>query len=299
MNSAPPADKASAPEVVLINGVAWNSAAAGGTSAAASLSPYDRGLQFGDGLFETIACRHGRARFLPWHLERLSHGCERLLIATPDLRELSEEVEMLARRAQNSLIKVMLTRGVATARGYSPSGREKPTRVTFRFPWPHENPAWLQDGVRVRTAALRMGENSALAGVKHLNRLEQILARAESNDADVHEALLYSSSGLLVSGTMSNVFLVRDSRVQTPVLDRFGVAGVMRRAVLAETARVGIATDVRDLRAEDVAAADEVFLTNARIGIWAVREIDGRTLQPGPVARRLQQQIATKESPDA
>src|ERR1700744_1187363 len=109
----------------------------------------------------------------------------------------------------------MLTRGVATARGYSPSGREKPPRGTFRYPWPHENLAWLQDGVRVRTAALRVGENPALAGVKHLNRLEEILARAESNDADVAEALLYSSSGLLVSGTMSNVFLVRNSRVQT------------------------------------------------------------------------------------
>ena len=285
MNGASPAGPASAPEIVLINGVAWSADAPG-------ISPYDRGFQFGDGLFETIACRNGHARLLDFHLDRLALGCTRLHFATTDLSGVSDEVQMLARGAQNSLIKVMLTRGVATARGYSPSGREKPTRVTFRYPWPHENPAWSQDGVRVRTATLTVGENSALAGVKHLNRLEEILARAESNDADVAEVLLYSSSGLLVSGTMSNVFLVRNSRVQTPSLDRSGIAGVMRRAVLAEAEKAGIAAEVRDLRVEDVAAADEMFFTNARIGIWPARELDGRTLRVGATTRRLQQVMA-------
>ncbi|HEY4213560.1 MAG TPA: aminodeoxychorismate lyase [Steroidobacteraceae bacterium] len=285
MNGVSPASQASAPEIVLINGVAWSAGAVG-------ISPYDRGLQFGDGLFETIACRDHRPRLLDFHLERLAHGCARLLFATTDLSVVSDEVQMLARSAQNSLIKVMLTRGVATARGYSPSGREKPTRVTFRYPWPHENPAWSQDGVRVRTAALRVGENPALAGVKHLNRLEEILAKAESNDADVAEALLYSSSGLLVSGTMSNVFLVRNSRVQTPSLDRFGIAGVMRRQVLTEAEKAGVSVEIRDLRAEDVAAADEMFFTNARIGIWPARELDGRPFRVGPVTRGLQQALA-------
>jgi 4-amino-4-deoxychorismate lyase len=262
--------------------VAWNPAARG-------VSPYDRGLQFGDGLFETIACRGGIPRFLSWHLERLQLGCERLRIALPDLPQIRDEVRMLASSAQNSLVKIMLTRGVATARGYSPSGHEKPTRVTFRYPWPQENPAWSQDGVRVRVASLRVGENPALAGLKHLNRLEQILAKLESNDGE--ESLLFGGSGRLVSGTMSNVFLVRDSRLLTPRLDSFGVSGIMRRVVLAEAALLSIETEECDLRAADLAAASEIFLTNARIGIWPVREIDSRRLTPGPTTRRLQQRL--------
>jgi len=270
------------PEIVLIDGVAWKQAEGG-------LSPYERGLQFGDGLFETIACRGGIPRFLTWHLERLSLGCERLRIDLPNMPQIRDEVRMLASSAQNSLVKIMLTRGVATARGYAPSGHEKPTRVTFRYAWPHENPSWTQDGVRVRVASLRVGENPALAGLKHLNRLEQILARLESNDGE--ESLLFGSSGRLVSGTMSNVFLVRDSRLLTPRLDSFGVSGIMRRVVLAEATLLGIEAEERDLRADDLAAASEVFLTNARIGIWPVREIDSRPLAPGPVTRRLQKRL--------
>ena len=270
------------PEIVLIDGAPWNPGASG-------ISPYERGLQFGDGLFETIACRGGIPRFLGWHLERLSLGCERLRIEVPDLPQIRDEVRMLASSAQNSLVKIMLTRGVATARGYAPSGHEKPTRVTFRFPWPHENPAWSQDGVRVRIASLRVGENPALAGLKHLNRLEQILAKLESNDAE--ESLLFGSSGRLVSGTMSNVFVVRDSRLLTPRLDSFGVSGIMRRVVLAEAALLGIEAMECDLHAEDLATASEVFLTNARIGIWPVRAIDSKQLQPGPMTRRLQKRL--------
>jgi 4-amino-4-deoxychorismate lyase len=271
------------PEIVLIDGTTANPAAGGG------ISPYDRGLQFGDGLFETIACRSGIPRFLSWHLERLSLGCQRLAIPLPNLPQIRDEVRMLASGAQNSLVKIMLTRGVATARGYAPSGHEKPTRVTFRYPWPHENPAWSQDGVRVRVAALRVGENPALAGLKHLNRLETILARLESNDGE--ESLLFGSSGRLACGTMSNVFLVRGTRVLTPRLDSFGVSGIMRRVVLAEAALLGIEAEECELRAADLASAAEVFLTNARIGIWPVRELESRPLTPGPVTRRLQERL--------
>jgi 4-amino-4-deoxychorismate lyase len=253
-------------------------------------------LQFGDGLFETIACRRGRARFLAWHLERLAQGCERLRIRLQSVAEVRDEVRRLAQEVDSAIIKVMLTRGVAIARGYAPRGSEKPTRITFRYAWPSEDRAARQDGVRVRVAALRLGENPALAGLKHLNRLEQVLANAEFMETGAAgepsaESLLFSSSGRLVSGTMTNVFLVRSSRVRTPRMDLCGVAGVMRRVVLAEAARAGVAAEESALRAEDLENAEEVFLTNARIGIWPVRAIGGRVLSPGPITRRLQQHL--------
>ena len=285
MNLRPPAQDG-APEIVLVDGQLTSK----------GISPFDRGLHFGDGLFETIACRGGVARFLGWHLERLALGCERLRIPLPNVSEVRDEIRALAREADSAIIKVMLTRGTATARGYSPTGSEKPTRITFRYGWPSEDPAARQEGVRVHVAALRLGENPALAGLKHLNRLEQVLAKVESMDAPnaaepAAESLLFSASGRLISGTMTNVFIVRKSRLHTPRIDLCGVAGVMRRVVLTEAAHAGLAAEECILRAEDLGNAEEIFLTNARIGIWPVRALESQLLAPGPITRRLQDHL--------
>jgi 4-amino-4-deoxychorismate lyase len=255
------------------------------------VSPFDRGVHFGDGLFETIACRRGRPRFLSLHLERLQLGCQRLGIdAGQD--DIGAEVRALASELDSAIVKLVLTRGVAVARGYGVTGLEKATRITFRYPWPAETGAESQDGVQVRTAMLRLGENPALAGLKHCNRLEQVLARREWTDPGIAEALLFSSSGKLASGTMSNVFIVDGSNLRTPRVDLCGVAGIMRRVVLREAARVGISAREDVLDAEDLRNASEIFLTNARIGVWPVRWLDRRELgPPGPITRRLQQAL--------
>jgi 4-amino-4-deoxychorismate lyase len=268
-------------EVVLVNGIPDR-----------QVAPLDRAVHFGDGLFETIACRRGGPRFLSLHLERLELGCARLGIDPGNLDDLRGEVRTLARKVDSAIVKVLVTRGTALARGYGVTGREKATRITFRYAWPHETPSASQDGVQVRTAAMRLGENPALAGLKHCNRLEQVLARREWTDPDILEALLFSSSDRLVSGTMSNVFIVEGSRLRTPRVDLCGVAGVMRHVVLREAANAGIPVEEAVLSAEDLLSADELFLTNARIGIWPVRALDGRPISPGPLTRRLQQLIA-------
>jgi 4-amino-4-deoxychorismate lyase len=262
------------------------------------LSPHDRGVHFCDGLFETIACRRGRPRFLSLHLERLQLGCQRLGIdAGPD--DIAAEIRSLASEVDSSIVKLVLTRGTAVARGYAVTGREKATRITFRYPWPRETRDGSQDGVHVRTATLRLGENPALAGLKHCNRLEQVLARREWTDPGIAEALLFSSSGKLVSGTMTNVFIVDGSDLRTPRVDLCGVAGVMRRVVLREAARMGIQTAEDVLDANDLHRADEIFLTNARIGIWPVRVLDNRPLAPGATTRRLQEALEPLlENPD-
>jgi 4-amino-4-deoxychorismate lyase len=269
-------------DAVLVNGVR-----------SAGLSALDRGVHFGDGLFETIACVNGRPRFLPLHLERLEFGCERLGFTAPNLEEIRAEVLELARGVDRAILKVLVTAGEAVARGYARSGSETATRITIRYPWPHEEPTQLHDGVMVRTLTLRLGENPRLAGLKHCNRLEQVLARMElAAEAGLAEGILFSSTGNLVSGTLSNVFLVRESCLLTPRIDLCGVAGVMRRVVLREARKVGIPTRECELRAPDLQSADEVFLTNARIGIWPVRTLDTRALIPGPVTRHLQAVLA-------
>jgi 4-amino-4-deoxychorismate lyase len=262
------------PEITWVNG-----------APADTLSTLDRGLQYGDGLFETIACRAGRARFLSLHLERLAQGCERLLIAA-DLSAVREEIETLARGADRSTVKMIVTRGHLQARGYGFTGSEIATRIAFRFP-ASANDA-VATSVRVRTAQMRLGENAALAGIKHLSRLEHVLARAELRTGTESELLLFSTSGRLVSGSMCNVFIVREGRLVTPRLDLCGVAGVMRRVVMREATAAGIAVEERPVEAREIFEANEVFLTNVRIGAQPVVALDGRSLVIGSLTQRMQ-----------
>jgi 4-amino-4-deoxychorismate lyase len=278
---APAGLPANAGASTLVNGVA-----------AADVSVFDRGLHFGDGVFETIACVRRRPRFLTLHLERLAHGCRTLGFAPPAAELLRQEVAGMAAMEDRSIVKLIVTRGPATVRGYAVSGREQATRLTIRYPWPVEDPVLQQQGVSVRVAAMRLGENPMLAGLKHCNRLEQILARGEPGAGEAAEALMLSRSGKLVSGTMTNVFLVdgppQALRLRTPVIDLCGVAGIMRRVVLREAANAGINATECALSPADLTTASEIFLTNARVGIWPVRELAQRTLTPGPMTRRLQ-----------
>jgi 4-amino-4-deoxychorismate lyase len=257
-----------------------------------AISPLDRGLHYGDGLFETIACLRGRPRFLARHLERLAQGCTRLGIASPGPEALTREILTAADGTERAIVKVLLTRGVATARGYALQGQEMPTCVVLRYAFAQEDPTMTLAGVRVRLATLRLGENPALAGLKHLNRLEQVQARREWTDPGIAESLMFSAGGRLVSGVMSNVFLVEDSRLRTPRLDRCGVAGVMRAVAMSAARQAGIAVEECVLEAQDLARAQEVFLTSALIGVRPVRELDGRALAPGALTRRIQQLVA-------
>jgi 4-amino-4-deoxychorismate lyase len=249
----------------------------------------DRGLHYGDGLFETIACRAGEPRFLQLHLQRLAEGCAALGIRYAQFPALAAQIRSVAARQADGLIKLILTRGSATARGYGAQGDETARTLLLQYRWPPEDPACWQRGVAVRTAGGRLGENPALAGLKHLNRLEQVLIRGEWTDPEIQEALVFSSSGWLVSGTMSNVFLVRDARIMTPAITHAGVRGVMRRVVLEAAQRGGLAVSETALDAAALDAAEEIFLTNARIGIWPVRALDGRGRTVGPLTRQLQQ----------
>jgi 4-amino-4-deoxychorismate lyase len=263
------------------------------------VSPLDRALHYGDGLFETIACSGGRPRLLSLHLARLLSGCSRLGIAFAHAAALRAEVEALAAQRPRAIVKVLVTRGVAPERGYRVTGAEQATRLTLRYSWPEEDPAAAREGVRVRIGALRLAENPRLAGLKHCNRLEQVLARSEWTDPAIAEALMFSGSGNLISGVMSNVFLVQGGTLRTPRVDRCGVAGVMRAVVLREAARAGVAVEEERLTAADLTQAEEVFLTSALTGIRPVCALGERLWTAGPVTHALQARVAAVLAGDA
>jgi len=254
--------------------------------AAATLPTDDRGLAYGDGLFETIALNDGRPRLWARHMERLRRGAERLHMECPDTALLWKDLEQLPVTAGRSVLKILVTRG-SGGRGYRPPESAAVRRILSLSPWPDYPAEWWRQGVTVRICDTPLSENPRLAGIKHLNRLPQVLASAEWRDPRVAEGLMCAADGQIVCGTRTNLFMVRSGRLRTPPLDRCGVAGVMRAELISLSRELGIPLEERPLSRESLAAADELFLTNSLIGIWPVRELAARTLGVGPLTRQL------------
>jgi 4-amino-4-deoxychorismate lyase len=250
------------------------------------VDPADRGLAYGDGLFETMAANEGRIRWLDLHLDRLEEGCRRLEIPAPSRSIIAHEIAAHCPAQGRAVVKLIVTRG-SGARGYLPAEPATPRRVLAISPWPDYPDAHYRNGISVRTCRLRLAESPALAGIKHLCRLEQVLAQLELRGHAVQQGLMLDASGFVVGGTSSNVFLVAGGELGTPKLARSGINGVMRRAVLEAARRLEIRAAERDIEPAELLTADEVFMTNALFGIWPVAELDGRRIAVGPLTKRF------------
>ncbi len=256
---------------------------------ATGLDPGERIVQYGDGLFETLCVRQAVPEYLARHLCRLRVGCERLQLSFHDWPELAAQIGQLAGQINDGVIKVILGRRCA-GRGYR-FGASATTCIVSSHPlpdWPAHN---ATAGVRTRWCALRLGVQPALAGIKHLNRLEQVLARAEWRQ-EYAEGLLLDCNERLIEGTMSNLFVVREGVLLTPRLESCGVAGVMRSVLIDLAAQLGIEVRRQTLRVTDLQCAQEVFVCNSLIGIWPVIEIGSQhRFAAGKLTRRLQQAL--------
>jgi 4-amino-4-deoxychorismate lyase len=257
-----------------------------------ALPATDRGLQFGDGLFETMTVVSRRIRFFDLHWERLLRGCAQLRFPPPNKEVLIDELRQQASDSRVGLIKLIWTRGSATARGYAPRGDETGRRILFSYPPP--TPA--RGTARLWLAQAVVSENAALAGLKTLNRLDQVVAQTElqavrdAQRIELDEALMCTSQGMLVSATMGNLFWVRGGRLQTPALSRCGVAGVMRAVVLREARALAWPVEEVEVPASVLSEASEVFLTNSRLGLWPVESLCSEQSLPlaWPVGGRTQ-----------
>lgn len=245
------------------------------------ISAEDRGFQYGDGLFETALLAGGRVRFLDDHLRRLFAGCVRLGIAAPEEPTLRSEIAQVTAGAGRGVLKIIVTRG-SGGRGYRPSVATS-TRVVALHPI-HQAP---QGALRLRWCDTRLGRNARLAGIKHLNRLEQVLAQSEWQEGEADEGLMLDTEGEVVCATSANVFAVRDGALVTPDLRFCGVHGVMRAQVLKAAARLRLAASEEPLWPHDLEAASEVFITNAVRGVRSVASLDSSQWSETGVAARL------------
>jgi len=240
----------------------------------------DRGLAYGDGLFETLPLIDGEPQHWERHFRRLSHSAARLFIECPTEAEFLADIAAAnARRAPSprAVLKIILTRG-SGGRSYGPPEQACPVRIVQIFDWPPARTA--AEPFTAIVCAIHLGANPALAGVKHLNRLEQVLGAREVAEAGVDEGLMLDPDDQVVAGTRSNVFGVRDGVLFTPRLDRAGIAGVMREVVIEHCRRSGQRVVERALTLHELQTCAEIFFTNSIRGLQSLAclRLDDRQL---------------------
>lgn len=250
----------------------------------------DRGLHYGDGIFRTLRVRNGQPQAWSAHWQRLLHDCDRLFLPTPDAQVLLDECRQLFDDMNDGVLKIIVTRG-ASGRGYTPAQAAVASRLLLRYP---PSAPWPEACADIGVCTLRLGRNPQLAGIKHLNRLEQVLARRECQQAGWSEALLLDTEGWIISGTMSNLFVVHDGRLMTPKLDYAGVIGATRERLIAAATQAGIACEQKNMGLQDCLNADEIFLCNSLMGACAVTHLRDKHFVHGEITRWCQQQLVAE-----
>lgn len=251
--------------MVLVNGVFTD-----------SIKASDRGLMYGDGVFRTLRIENGIPRDWPLHYHKLASDCAALGLSCPPISVLERELEMASGSMRNCIAKITVTRGVGE-RGYLPEAALQPTRIVSTSPLPeHEFKE-----VRAHLCSLRLSHQPKLAGIKHLNRLENVMARMEWHDPETREGILLDLEGNVIEGTMSSLLLYQDGSVIAPDLSRCGVDGVQRARVLACCAERGIPARIESFGIERLIEADEVFLVNSVFGLWQIVELGAATWPNG------------------
>ena len=249
----------------------------------------DRGLHYGDGIFETLKIASGLIQHWERHMARLRLGCERLHIPLPDIAVLYAEAEQLIAACGNNndgVLKIIVTRG-SGQRGYKPSLSVEPTRIIALYPYPEYPETYWRNGVKITICKTRLACNRRLAGIKHLNRLEQILASSEWDDRDIVDGVMLDKDQHVIEGTHSNLFWVYEGNLYTPSLAECGVEGVMRNVILQLAEELHFTVMIAHYFIEDLMSADEIFITNSIHGVWPVRQIDQHAYTPGPVTKQL------------
>ncbi len=238
----------------------------------------DRGLNYGDGVFRTLRIADAHPRWWDEHLARLAEDCTRLALDCPDRATFDQDIAKLQPLPAWGVLRITVTRGQGP-RGYRPPHPQSCTRILACWPSPLDPVPGR--GIVLRVCDLRLGHQPALAGVKHLNRLENVLARAEWDDPGIDEGVLLDQDGRVVSGVMGNLFLWREAHLLTPRLHACGVAGVARARLIRLASEEGVRVVEADFDLATLLSADEVMLTNSLTGLRRVARL-GDTVWPEP-----------------
>ena len=261
--------------MILINGVLNN-----------HVHAFDRGLTYGDGVFRTLLVRNGHPSCWPRQYKKLNSDCLALGLSCPSESILAGDIATLTVEAPDCVLKIIITRG-ESQRGYAIPECMEPSRILMTSPVLQFPESYLTDGVRLHLCSTRLAIQPLLAGIKHLNRLENVMARREWDNSEIAEGLMLDMEGNIIEGTMSNLFLLKGKTLHTPDLGRCGVAGVQRERIMEMAGQIGMTVRVANLPLARIYDADEVLLCNSVIGVWQVRELGDKKWPAGKLVQQL------------
>ena len=256
----------------------------------------DRGLQYGDGLFETISVINGKPLRWQRHMQRLTLGCDKLDLPCPDVQLLLDEATQLCQQicqetcqqSEKLVLKIIVTRG-SGGRGYGYDADMAATRILQCYPWPDYSERDIESGVELRLSQTRLAQNVQLAGLKHLNRLEQVLARSEwsADKSEIYDAIMLDNNDNVIECTMHNLFFIKDKVLHTPDLSLCGVSGVIRDMIVEYYNNEGMDVQVHSFTLSELLAADEVFITNSLRGVIPVRKVNESLFSTWPQCEKI------------
>jgi len=257
-----------------------------------TVSIQDRGFSFGDGLFETMRIYKQHIPLIDRHFKRLNSSLQKLDIFF-NTNEVKRKCQKIANEHNDATLKVIITRG-QTERGYGTPHNTRPNIAISLFDRSKELSASTQDGIKIYVCQTQLARQPLLAGLKHLNRLEQVLAKQEVDKKGCIEGVILDTNSNVVEGVMSNLFMVVDSKLITPSLLESGVKGVQRDFILDQAGTIGVESTEKLFPINALKNADEIFLCNSNYGIWPVVEFNDKGYQIGQITRKLQK-IISKE----
>lgn len=255
-----------------------------------SISLTDRSFQYGDGCFTTMLTRNGSIQWWPLHVERMNACLDVLHISRPDWNQVEIWLNTIINKERRAGIKLHISRGEG-GRGYSPTQAASPNVTISDFIYPSHYEQWLDQGLKLGICQARLGHNPLLAGHKHNNRLEQVLLKAEMDQANLHDGLALDIDDCVIETTMANIFWRQGDVLKTPDLTKAGVAGVMRRVILEWATNNHLAVEVGQFKLADVLSADEVFITNSVLGAAPICQIGEQAFAIGKITKRIQEMV--------
>lgn len=237
----------------------------------------DRAANYGDAIFTTMSVEGGRIALYQRHLDRLLHNAKALGMELTDGANLAETMRHHAQMLQEGTLKLLVSAGNG-GRGYVRPNPVSPSLHFSTHPRPAHYGQWRQHGIRLGLSPVQLAQQPLLAGLKHCNRLEQVLVKQAMQGCDVDDVMVCDSQGHIIEASAANVFWQADGVWHTPSLTRCGVAGVMREFILAHAATQGVTVHPGDYPLAALEQADAIFLSNALMQIVPVHTWQGRAL---------------------
>ena len=259
------------------------------------ISPLDRGLAYGDGVFRTIKMVSGLPDHWPAHYQKLVADCGAIGIVCPSAELLMSDLQQLFDVDEIAVAKIIITRGDGE-RGYTPPAITAPMRLVIKSAMPEYPQNRYAEGVNLHVCETRLAHQPKLAGVKHLNRLENVLARMEWNDANlsnmISEGIMLDFQDNVIECTSANIFVRFGDELLTPSLNQCGIAGITRQRILdfAHTLHLRAITETFNLN--KLLAADEVIICNSLYGAWQVRSVQQITWAKQNLAEAIRRALA-------